>query len=79
MAPSDHWIEDEEAFMNNLTTAFEACAADKSEEKLLVTLGIEPAFPHTGYGYIQYTAGDSAVKKVKALKKNRIMKRLNNF
>ena len=68
VAPSDHWIEDEKAFMNNLNTAFEACAQDDSEEKLLVTLGIEPTFPHTGYGYIQYTAGDSEVKNVNAFK-----------
>lgn len=68
VAPSDHWIEDEQAFLADLNTAFEACAADDSEEKLLVTLGIEPTFPHTGYGYIQYTAGDDAVKGVKAFK-----------
>ena len=68
VAPSDHWIEDEQAFLSDLNTAFEACATDDSEEKLLVTLGIEPTFPHTGYGYIQYTAGADAVKGVQAFK-----------
>lgn len=68
VAPSDHWIEDEKSFLNDLETGFQACEQDASEERLLVTLGIEPTFPHTGYGYIQYTAGDSAVKQVKAFK-----------
>ncbi|MEH6659268.1 mannose-1-phosphate guanylyltransferase [Leeuwenhoekiella marinoflava] len=68
VAPSDHWIENESAFLTDLETAFKACEADASEEKLLITLGIEPTFPHTGYGYIQYTSSDSAVKHVKAFK-----------
>lgn len=68
VAPSDHWIEDEASFLRDLETAFQACATDSSEEKLLVTLGIEPTFPHTGYGYIQYAAADSNVKTVKAFK-----------
>ena len=68
VAPSDHWIEDEISFLRDLETAFEACATDNSEEKLLVTLGIEPTFPHTGYGYIQYESNSSAVKTVKAFK-----------
>ncbi|MEH6657366.1 mannose-1-phosphate guanylyltransferase [Leeuwenhoekiella marinoflava] len=68
VAPSDHWIEDEKAFLTDLETAFKACETDISEEKLLVTLGIEPTFPHTGYGYIQYESSDSAIKNVKAFK-----------
>lgn len=50
VAPSDHWIEDEKAFSENIQSAFEAC----NEENLLMTLGIKPTFPNTGYGYIQY-------------------------
>lgn len=68
VAPSDHWIEDEASFLKNLNTAFESCATDSSEEKLLVTLGIEPTFPHTGYGYIQYSDNTTEVKTVKAFK-----------
>ncbi|RXG12657.1 mannose-1-phosphate guanylyltransferase [Leeuwenhoekiella aestuarii] len=68
VAPSDHWIENESAFLTDLETAFKACETDISEEKLLVTLGIEPTFPHTGYGYIQYASGNSAIKNVKAFK-----------
>ena len=50
VAPSDHWIEDETAFTNDLQQCFEACAKDD----LLMTLGIKPSFPNTGYGYIEY-------------------------
>ncbi|MGB5942060.1 MAG: mannose-1-phosphate guanylyltransferase [Leeuwenhoekiella sp.] len=68
VAPSDHWIEDEGAFMNDLTTAFTACQENLKDdgEKLLVTLGIEPTFPHTGYGYIKNEPSDDAVKPVAA-------------
>lgn len=61
VAPSDHWIEDEQAFTANIKTCFEAA----SEEDILMTLGINPTFPNTGYGYIQYQGeAASAVKPV---------------
>ena len=50
VAPSDHWIEDEDAFTRDLITCFKAC----SEEPILMTLGITPTFPNTGFGYIEY-------------------------
>ncbi|MHA7059691.1 mannose-1-phosphate guanylyltransferase [Aquimarina sp. M1] len=60
VAPSDHWIEDEDAFTENLRLSFEACA----EKDILMTLGIQPSFANTGYGYIQYNKDTSAIKKV---------------
>ncbi len=60
VAPSDHWIEDEAAFTANLEQSFEACAASD----MLMTLGIQPTFPNTGYGYIQYEQQQDAIKKV---------------
>jgi len=50
VAPSDHWIEDEKVFSANVTRAFDFCAHNDA----LVTLGITPTFPNTGYGYIEY-------------------------
>jgi len=50
VAPSDHWIEDEQAFTNNVHQAFEYC----SKNDALMTLGIPPTFPNTGYGYIEF-------------------------
>ena len=62
VAPSDHWIEDEDAFTNNVLTAFDFC----QEHDALMTLGIQPAFPNTGYGYIEYdTETENPVKPVK--------------
>lgn len=61
MAPSDHWIEDEAAFTEDIRLAFEAC---RNEDKI-VTLGITPSFPNTGYGYIQYDkSGEVKIRKV---------------
>lgn len=61
VAPSDHWIEDEHAFTQNLQQCFDFC----EKENALMTLGIQPTFPNTGFGYIEYNKADSnAVKKV---------------
>lgn len=59
VAPSDHWIDDETEFLKNVTTAFKACA----KKDILMTLGIQPSNPNTGYGYIQFI-GDNEIKKV---------------
>jgi mannose-1-phosphate guanylyltransferase len=61
VAPSDHWIEDETAFANNLQQCFDYC----EKENALVTLGIQPTFPNTGFGYIEFNKADTnAIKKV---------------
>ncbi len=62
VAPSDHWIEDEKAFLQNLQTCFDFCANGDA----LMTLGIQPTFPNTGFGYIEYDqTDDNAIKKVR--------------
>lgn len=61
VAPSDHWIEDENAFADNLQHCFDFC----SNEDALMTLGIQPTFPNTGFGYIEYDkSGKNTIKKV---------------
>ena len=60
VAPSDHWIEDEISFGNNVQTAFNFC----EQNNALVTLGIKPTFPNTGYGYIEFDNSKSELKKV---------------
>ncbi|WP_405296023.1 mannose-1-phosphate guanylyltransferase [Algibacter sp. Ld11] len=50
VAPSDHWIEDEQTFSKNVEEAFNYC----SENDALMTLGIQPTFPNTGFGYIEF-------------------------
>src|SRR6201995_4795544 len=51
VAPSDHLILDEAAFI----TAIEKSLDIAQKKECLVTLGIKPSRPDTGYGYIQYT------------------------
>lgn len=46
--PSDHFIRNVDLFHYLLKAAF-----DVAENRYLVTLGITPTFPSTGYGYIQ--------------------------
>ena len=61
VAPSDHWIEDEKAFCDNLHQCFDFCA----NENALMTLGIQPTFPNTGFGYIEFDKSDAnPIKKV---------------
>lgn len=66
VAPSDHIILKEEEFANTLESALQAAA----ENDWLLTLGITPSRPDTGYGYIQYKEGqvypaDALLRKVK--------------
>ena len=51
VAPSDHLILDEANFVSIINTAIE-----KAQEDQIVTLGIKPSRPDTGYGYIQFDA-----------------------
>ena len=61
VAPSDHWIENEDIFTQNLQQCFDFCA----KENALMTLGIQPTFPNTGFGYIEYDKRDTnPIKKV---------------
>jgi mannose-1-phosphate guanylyltransferase/mannose-6-phosphate isomerase len=49
VAPADHWIGDEEEFRRAARLAAEAADG----ERVLVTFGIRPTSPDTGYGYIE--------------------------
>jgi mannose-1-phosphate guanylyltransferase len=76
VAPSDHWIENEDVFAQDLQQCFDFCA----KENALMTLGIQPTFPNTGFGYIEYDKTDSnSIKKVNQFRENPIMKRQNHF
>lgn len=51
VAPSDHLILNTDEFVKDITNSLEAA----SKNDCLITLGIKPSRPDTGYGYIQYT------------------------
>lgn len=48
--PADHVIDEVDIFKNTLLTALEYA----ENHEFLMTLGIQPTRPDTGYGYIQY-------------------------
>jgi mannose-1-phosphate guanylyltransferase len=64
-APSDHLVKDEHEFHARLNLALEQAAGNDC----LVTLGIRPDRPDTGYGYIRFSeespAGSPEVKRVR--------------
>lgn len=66
VAPSDHLITKEDTFKK----AIKSCFAKAQNEDCLLTLGITPNRPDTGYGYIQFVDSpekekDKRIKKVK--------------
>jgi mannose-1-phosphate guanylyltransferase len=61
VSPSDHLILNESDFQQTISKVAEQA---KSQDKL-ITLGIKPTRPETGYGYIQFIDGKSPLKKVK--------------
>lgn len=66
IAPSDHLILNQSVFLDKVALGFEFVSSESS----LLTMGIKPSRPDTGYGYIQFVEGDEtridgAIKKVK--------------
>lgn len=59
VSPSDHNIQDEATFKSDMKFAL-ASAGDKN----LVTFGIVPTFPATGFGYIAVNSGENRLKTV---------------
>ena len=67
VTPSDHFIGDEKAFRETMNRAI-AYAATHDE---LLTIGIKPTYPATGYGYIEaegFEMGRDGISKVTRFK-----------
>lgn len=79
--PADHQIANHKRFLRVLSGAAELADATDS----LVTIGIEPSRPETGYGYIQYqtdkekSAGDFSAFPVKNFTEKPDVKTANKF
>ncbi|MBR1622894.1 MAG: mannose-1-phosphate guanylyltransferase, partial [Pseudobutyrivibrio sp.] len=56
--PSDHFIKDKVAFTTTLKDAIA-----EAETGSLVTMGITPTFPCTGYGYIRFDKSETTTAK----------------
>lgn len=63
VAPSDHWIQEKEAFQEDIAKAFDAASKD-----ILITLGIQPTFANTGYGYIKFEKQDKDLQDKEPVK-----------
>ncbi|WP_113661411.1 mannose-1-phosphate guanylyltransferase [Pedobacter nanyangensis] len=65
VAPSDHTIGNQKAFVKSIEQSMDAA----SQHNCLITLGIKPNRPDTGYGYIQFNneilAGNEEIHQVK--------------
>ena len=61
VSPSDHLILKENMFLDVIRKAADQARTDDK----LITLGIKPTRPETGYGYIQYHTEKTFAKKVK--------------
>lgn len=66
VAPSDHLITKEDTF----TKAILSCMKKAANEDCLITLGLKPTRPDTGYGYIQFVESDvqEKDKRIKRVK-----------
>lgn len=60
VSPADHIILNEEEFQNRINI----CVNEADQTPNLLTLGISPSRPDTGYGYINFEKSDIEVKKV---------------
>ncbi|HUI31850.1 MAG TPA: mannose-1-phosphate guanylyltransferase [Candidatus Acidoferrales bacterium] len=52
--PSDHLISQEENYINQMKEAIRLA----EKHRALVTIGIRPTYPETGYGYIQFNKNE---------------------
>ena len=72
--PSDHLIKDEDEFRNIIESA------DKfvnENNEAIITLGMEPSRPETGYGYIRYGKEETDVNKHKVIKVDAFVEKPN--
>lgn len=76
VAPSDHIILNESAFEEKTNFALEAA----SKDDILITLGIKPSRPDTGYGYIQFLGDeDESLNKVKTFTEKPVLEMAKEF
>lgn len=76
IAPSDHIILKEKDFRDKIREALKATAT----EEIIITLGIKPSRPDTGYGYIQYHDDvNSKQKKVKTFTEKPVLDLAKKF
>ncbi len=68
-SPADHIVLNTEEFKRVVSTGLEF--SEKSDA--IVTLGMQPTRPETGYGYIKASEGGETIRKVEAFKEKPIL------
>lgn len=72
--PSDHLISDEDEFRNVIKNADEFV---KENKEAIITLGMEPSRPETGYGYIRYGNDEKEINNHKVIKVDAFVEKPN--
>jgi len=71
--PADHWIANQKAFTDTLKAATQLATSTAA----IVTLGIKPTFPSTGYGYIEQGEKIGSFNELPAYHVNRFTEKPN--
>lgn len=72
--PSDHLIKNEEKFRQIIKNANKYV---KENKNAIITLGMNPSRPETGYGYIKYGKEEQVIKDSKVIKVNAFVEKPN--
>lgn len=76
VAPADHIIQKDDEFKRVIMLAIDHAAQNHS----MITLGIQPTRPDTGYGYIEFDKGDTApIRKVKSFREKPDLESARNY
>lgn len=73
VSPSDHLIENDELFRDTVMAAVKIAV----EKDGIVTIGITPAFPATGYGYVKTAEEITGSDKIRQFKVERFVEKPN--
>jgi len=73
VTPSDHLIENDELFRDTVLAAVKIA----DERDGIVTIGITPTYPATGYGYVQTAENITGSEKIKQFKVERFVEKPN--
>lgn len=66
VTPADHLVTNEVEFQHIISTGFEFVGKEENKEALM-TIGIKPSRPETGYGYIELPSQDCPLGTVTAI------------
>ena len=75
ITPADHYIKN----VPELTRLFNLAATTAERTNKLITIGITPTYPSTGFGYIQSENNDSEVKSVLSFKEKPDLKTAEEY